>query len=194
MLSLPYPREFARLRIALDNILPKDATEHFKSQILVEHLKLEEALLIADSYSNSHYPFIDTMAALNQQYGQPHQLALQSIAEFMDGPNINSGNIKSFRMFALHVISLVSMLEQLGRKGRVELDCGFHISCLLGKLPHDLRSIFRRFIHHPRIPIPTLMDWLEYELQVQEDVSQYGSSSRRDAKRQINEKGDQVNC
>lgn len=52
----PDPREFSRLRIALENILPADATERFKYQILVDHLKLEEALLIADSYCNSLYP------------------------------------------------------------------------------------------------------------------------------------------
>ncbi|XP_056618245.1 uncharacterized protein LOC130432771 [Triplophysa dalaica] len=97
----PNPRDFARLRIALDNLLPREATERFKFQILVDHLKLEEALLVADSYSNSDYPFTDTMAALNQQYGQPHQLALQRIAELIDGPNIQSGDIKSFRLFAL---------------------------------------------------------------------------------------------
>lgn len=56
------------------------------------------------------------MAALNQQYGQPHQLALQRIAELMDGPSIVSGDEKAFKMFALRVRSLVSMLEQLGRK------------------------------------------------------------------------------
>ncbi|CAM4514050.1 unnamed protein product [Leuciscus chuanchicus] len=172
----PNPRDFARLRIALDNLLPRDATERFKFQILVDHLKLEEALLVADSYSNSDYPFTDTMAALNQQYGQPHQLALQRIAELMDGPNIQSGDIKSFRLFALNVRSLVSMLEQLGLKGQVELDCGSHVTRLLGKLPHDLRSSLRRYIHPLRIPIPTLLDladWLEYELQIQEDIAQY---------------------
>ncbi|KAK7913314.1 hypothetical protein WMY93_013525 [Mugilogobius chulae] len=174
--SHPNPREFARLRIALDNLLPKDATERFKYQILVDHLKLEEALLVADSYCNSDYPFTDTMAALNQQFGQPHQLALQRIAELMDGPNIQSGDIKSFRLFALNVRSLVSMLEQLSFKGRVELDCGSHVTRLLSKLPHDLRSSFRRYVHPRRIPIPSLLDlaeWLEYELQIQEDIVQY---------------------
>lgn len=147
----PSPRQFSRLRIALENLLPHIASERFKYQILVDHLK-EEALLIADSCCHSRYPFTDTMAALNQQYGQPHQLALQWIAEMMDGP---SGDGKAFRMFALWVHSLVSMLEQLGRKGNVELECGSHVSRLLSKLPHDLRSSFRRFIPqsaHPYSP------------------------------------------
>lgn len=44
-------------------------------------------------------------------YGQPHQLALQHIADLMDGPNIRNGDVKAFRLFGLHVRSLVSMLE-----------------------------------------------------------------------------------
>lgn len=178
----PNPREFSRLKIALENTLPANATEMFKFQILTDHLKLEEALLIADSYCHSQYPFTRTMAALDQQYGQPHQLALQRIAELMDGPNINSGDIKAFRMFALKVRSLVGMLTQLGSKGTNELQCGSHVSRLLGKLPHDFRSSFRRFIHPQRVPIPTLLDlseWLEYEIQVQEDTSRFVTNQRR---------------
>lgn len=53
-----------------------DTTERFKFQILTNHLRLEEALLIADSYSNSRYPYSDTIYSLTEQYGQPHQLAL----------------------------------------------------------------------------------------------------------------------
>ena len=164
--------------MALDNILPVDATERFKFQILCDHLKLEEALLIADSYMNSPHPFSDTMAALNQQFGQPHQLALQRIVELMDGPNIGSGDVKAFRTFALKVRSLVSMLEQLGTKGLVELECGSHVSRLLGKLPHDLRASFRRSIHPHRVPIPTLLDlsdWLEFEIQLQVDTTRFSS-------------------
>ncbi|XP_067294186.1 uncharacterized protein [Pseudorasbora parva] len=170
------PREFSRLRIALENILPADATERFKYQILVDHLKLEEALLIADSYCNSSFPFSETMEALNQQYGQPHQLALQRIAELMDGPNVSHGDVRAFRMFALKVRSLVSMLQQLGNKGYMELECGSHVSRLLCKLPHDLQTSFRRSVHPQQVPIPTLLDlstWLEFELQVQEDSTRF---------------------
>lgn len=45
-LTSPDPKEFSRLRIALDNILSEDATEYFKFQILTDHLKLEEAFLV----------------------------------------------------------------------------------------------------------------------------------------------------
>ncbi|XP_056324239.1 uncharacterized protein LOC130237344 [Danio aesculapii] len=164
------PRQFARLKISLENLLPQDATEQFKYQILVEHLKVEEALLIADSYSNSPYPYSYTMQSLTEHYGQPHQLALQRIAELMEGPNMRSGDTQAFRRFALRVRALVGMLDQLGDKGSIELQCGSHVARLMSKLPHDLRANFKRYIHPLRNPIPNLLDfsdWLEFELQVQ---------------------------
>uniref|UniRef100_A0A3P8UBT4 Uncharacterized protein n=1 Tax=Amphiprion percula TaxID=161767 RepID=A0A3P8UBT4_AMPPE len=130
--TIPYfvnedPREFTRLKVALDNLLPQDATEQFKYQILLDHLKLEEALLLADSYCSSRYPYSDTMDALNEQYGQPHQLALKRIAQLMDEPNIKSGDAKTFRKFALKVRALVGMLDQLGDIGQTELKCGSRV-------------------------------------------------------------------
>lgn len=168
----PDPREFARMKIALENLLPGDATERYKYQILTDHLQCEEASLVADSYCNSRQPYTDTMLALTKMYGQPHKLAVQRIAELMDGPNIRCGDVKSFRLFALNVRSLVGMLEQLGQRGQIELVCGSHVSRLLSKLPYDLNASFKRFIHPLRVAIPTLVDfadWLEYELEVQED-------------------------
>ncbi|XP_028298616.1 uncharacterized protein LOC114460933 [Gouania willdenowi] len=168
----PDPREFARMKIALENLLPDDATERYKYQILTDHLKCEEASLVADSYCNSRQPYTDTLVALTKMYGQPHKLAVQRIAELMDSPNIRSGDVKSFRLFALNVRSLVGMLEQLGQRGQVELTCGSHVSRLLSKLPYDLNISFKRFIHPLRLEIPTLLnfaDWLEYELEIQEE-------------------------
>lgn len=91
------PREFARLKVALENLLPVDATERFKYQILVDHLKYEEALLIADSYTNSLQPYTDTMTSLIEHYGQPHQLALRKIADLMEAPNIARGDSSGFK-------------------------------------------------------------------------------------------------
>lgn len=139
---------------------------------------------MADSYSHSRQPYTDTMLALTKMYGQPHKLAVQRIAEVMDGPDVRSGDGKAFRLFALRVRSLVGMLEQLGMRGRVELQCGSHVSRLLGKLPHDLTAGFRRFIHPLRVTIPTLMDfaeWLEYELEVQEESMKCVSSKREES-------------
>ncbi|XP_014882098.1 uncharacterized protein LOC106943301 [Poecilia latipinna] len=61
----PDPREFARMKIALENLLPGDATERYKYQILTDHLQCEEASLVADSYCNSRQPYTDTMLALS---------------------------------------------------------------------------------------------------------------------------------
>lgn len=95
--SKGHPREFARLKVALDNLLPEDAKERFKYtsstlhsrlQILVDHLKYEEALLIVDFYSSSLQPYTDTMNSLTEHYGQPHQLALRKIANLMEAQSI----------------------------------------------------------------------------------------------------------
>lgn len=72
----------------------------------MDHLNLEEALLIADSNCHSRHPYTRTMAALDQQYDQPHQLAIQWIAELMDGPRIASEDQKAFRLFALNPLGL----------------------------------------------------------------------------------------
>lgn len=56
--------EFARVKVALENPLPEDGTEHFKYQILVDHLQYEEALFIADSCTSSPQSSTDTMASM----------------------------------------------------------------------------------------------------------------------------------
>ncbi|XP_024117364.1 uncharacterized protein LOC112138933 [Oryzias melastigma] len=112
------------------------------------------------------------MASLTEMYGQPHKLALQRINEVLAEPPIRSGDSKGFRLFALKVRALVGMLEQLGREGKTELECGSHTSRLLSKLPHELRAQFKRFINPIITPIPTLLDfseWLEQEVRIQDD-------------------------
>ncbi|KAJ8016198.1 hypothetical protein DPEC_G00004700 [Dallia pectoralis] len=160
------PGEFARLKMALVNLLPADGTELFKYQILVDHLKLEEARLIADSYLNSPVPYSDTMAALTERFGQPHQIALRRISTVMDSPDIRRGDVAAFDRFALQVRSLVGMLQTLGPEGDVELRCGSHVARLLGKLPPDQRADFRRSMFHRPGAVHTLMDlakWLQHE-------------------------------
>ncbi|KAL2093214.1 hypothetical protein ACEWY4_010526 [Coilia grayii] len=190
------PREFARLKLSLENLLPTDATERFKYQILIDHLKFEDALLIADSYTNSPQPYTDTMASLIEHYGQPHQLALRRIADLMEAPNIRSHDAAAFKRFALRVRALVGMLDQLGDTGQTELQCGSHVSRLMSKLPPDLRAEFMRYVHPLRIRVPTLLDfadWLEYELKVQEygcgtllwegkDAAEVNKERRKDSK------------
>lgn len=62
----------------------------------------------------------------------------------------------------------------------MELRCGSHVSRLLTKLPHDLKTSFQKFVNPIRTPIPTLLDlaeWLEYDVHVQVNGNQYGSNS-----------------
>lgn len=60
----PDSSEFVRFGIALENLLPSNVTELFKCDILIDHLKLWEAKLIADAYINSQTPYTDTMINL----------------------------------------------------------------------------------------------------------------------------------
>lgn len=113
------------------------------------------------------------MASLIQHYGQPHQLALRQIAGLMNGPVVQNGDSTGFHKFALRVRALVGMLEQLGDEGHVELYCGSHVARLANKLPYDLPANFRRYLYPLKRGVPSLLDfadWLEYELQIQEEV------------------------
>ncbi|KAL6457425.1 hypothetical protein MHYP_G00343880 [Metynnis hypsauchen] len=106
--TIPYfrnkdPSELAHLKMALDNLLPPDSTELFKYQVLVDHLKVEEACLIADSYLNSSTPYTDTILALHERFGQPHQIVLQRIAHIMDLPDIQDGHPSAFEKFSLQL-------------------------------------------------------------------------------------------
>lgn len=160
------PGEFARLKMALENLLPPESTELFKYQVLLDHLHLEEAKLIADAYLHSSTPFSDTMAALNDKLGQPHQLALRRIAAVMDSSDIRRGDVAAFERFSLQIQSLVGMLKTLGPDGEVELRCGSHVARLLSKLPPEQRAEFRRCTFNRSGQAYTLDDlatWLKYE-------------------------------
>ncbi|XP_042610577.1 uncharacterized protein LOC109111550 [Cyprinus carpio] len=135
------PRQFSRLRMALENLLPADASERFKYQILTDHLELEEALLVADSYCNSVRPYTDTMQALVKMYGQPHRLVLRSIAEVLEGPNLKPGDVKAFKLFALRVRSLIRFKRYV----------------------HPFKITVPTLLD--------FANWLEYELQVQDDTA-----------------------
>lgn len=142
------PSEFALLKLSLANLLPPEATELFKYQVLVDHLQLEAARLIADAYLNSPTPFSDTMAALNNKFGQPHQILLRGIAAVLDSPDIRRGDVAAFEKFALQVQSLVAMLRTIGSEGEAELQCGSYVARLLSKLPPEQRAKFRRCMFH----------------------------------------------
>ncbi|KAL0161393.1 hypothetical protein M9458_045118 [Cirrhinus mrigala] len=138
------PSEFARLRIALENLLPLDGTELFKYQIL-------DAKMIADANLNSPTPFTDTMSALREKYGQPHHV--------LNSPDVRRGDIPAFQRFALQV-------QTLGHDGEMELSCGSHVARLLNKLPAEQRAEFHRHMFRQPGSTPNLIDfsnWLRYE-------------------------------
>lgn len=64
------------------------------------------------------------------------------------------------------------MLKQLGEEGSIELRCGPNVARLIKKLPHDLRATCQRFLYplgKSALALKDLSNWLEYELQIQED-------------------------
>ena len=89
------------------------------------------------------------------------KLALQRINDVLAESPIKSRDIRGFQLFTFKVRALVGMLDQLGREGKTELECGSHVTRLLSKLPHDLRAQFKRFINPLTVPIPTLLDFAE---------------------------------
>ena len=121
---------------------------------------------MADAYLNSRTPYSDTMAALNDKFGQPHQLALRKIASVLEAADIRRGDGAAFERFALQVQSLVGMLTTLGPEGDTELRCGSHVARLLSKLPPEMRSDFRRTMLRGPGATYTLLEfseWLKYE-------------------------------
>lgn len=176
------PGEFAHLRMALENLLPAESPELFKYQILLDHLKLDEARLVAEAYLHSPTPFTDTMHALTERFGQPHQLALRKIAAVMDAPDVKRGDMVAFERFSLQIQSLVGMLRTLGLEGEVELRCGSHVARLLSKLPPEQRAEFRRCMLRHSTHNPTLTDladWLKQESRCH-DYTEHIPGARED--------------
>lgn len=137
-------REFTDLKIALDNLLNPhtELTEHYKYRVLMEQLVLDEAKLIAQACRHHPAPYTAAMAALQRQYGLPHQLAQSEVAALMNLPDIKAGDSKAFQNFALNIDLLVGMLMSLeGPQGR-ELTCTGHVDRLLSKLPKHYRDGF----------------------------------------------------
>lgn len=99
----------------------------FKYQVLVDHLKLDDACLIADSFLHSPTPYRDTMLALNEWFGQPHQVALKRISTILESPDISRNDPSAFEKFLIQVQSLVSLLNTLGQAGGIELHCGCNV-------------------------------------------------------------------
>ena len=131
------------------------------------------------------------MAALHDQFGQPHQLALRKIASVLEAPEVKRGDTAAFQKFSLNVQSLVGLLQTLGSEGDIELSCGSHVARLLSKLPPEQRAEFRR--HQCKQPGTThtlydLSEWLRHESWCQGFDNQATVRSSKD--RQNTAKGD----
>ncbi|XP_026128627.1 uncharacterized protein LOC113109192 [Carassius auratus] len=171
-------REFANLKLALDNLLEPHAEldEKYKYHILLEHLKLPEAQMFGQSCRHHLYPYSAAMQALQLQYGQPHQLAQSEIAAILTAPEVKPNDAHSFQSFALRVHLLVSMLLSLEGTRGMELNCCSHVDRLLSKLPKYLRDGFIEFLqlrgklNSPSINPYNLQDfagWLQVKAQQQ---------------------------
>ncbi|KAL1276312.1 hypothetical protein QQF64_035935 [Cirrhinus molitorella] len=89
-------REFANMKLALDNLLgpyPK-LTEKSKYHVLLEHLKLPEAQMIGQSCQHHPYLYSAAMHALQLQYQS-------EIAAILQSPDIKPNDSHSFQRFAL---------------------------------------------------------------------------------------------
>lgn len=169
-LTSPDPRQFMRMKIALENVLPEDATERLKFQILTNHLKCEEALLVANSFISSMQPYTEAMKMLTDMYGQPDRIIIQQIRALVNGPDIQTGDKHAFLIFVLRVRSMVEMLKQQGNQSHYELNSCSQASLLVNKLPEDLQNSFNRFTEKQKITLPTLLhlsEWLNNEMRIQ---------------------------
>lgn len=129
-------------------------------------MQLEEARLIADAYLNSSTSYTNTMRALHDKFGQPHQLALKKIASVLEAPEIRHGDSAAFQRFSLQIQSPVGLLKTLGPEGEIELKCSSHVASLLSKLPMEQRADFRW--HQSKQPgmsltLHDLSEWLRFE-------------------------------
>lgn len=147
-ISLDSEREFANLKLALNNLLEPhpELTEKYKYHVLLEHLKLPEAQMIGQSCRHDPFPYTAAMHALQLQYGQPHQLAQSEIAAILNTPDVKSGDARTFQSFALRVHLLVSMLLSLEGPQGMELNCCSHVDRLLSKLPKYHRDGFIEYL------------------------------------------------
>lgn len=140
------PQEFAMLQLALTNLLSLHEPEHYKFHILLDHLKFSPVRDLALAYANDPRPYSMALLALQQKYGQPHQLVLREIKAILALPKVRPGDSRAFSSFALKVRALVGMLQSLGQdQVKSELSCASHVQQLLSKLPTEHVTNFARY-------------------------------------------------
>lgn len=141
--------DFVLLDMALGNLVSVHThlSEHFKFQILLDHIKLPSAYKLAKSHMYAKDPYTAALAALRTRYGQPRQLVQGEINSILNTPPIKMGDNAAFQEFTLSVRSLVGLLESVEGKHGSELKCGSHADKLLGKLPPSYRDGFVEYCY-----------------------------------------------
>lgn len=139
-----------------------ELSEHYKHRVLMEHLILDEAKLIAQACRHYQQPYTAAMQALQIQYGQPHQLAQREFTAILNAPDV-SEDFKAFQSFALRVDLLVSLLKSLeGPKG-MELLCTGHMDRVL--LPRQ--ALQGKLCGAPTCNLTDLFDWHKTKAEAQ---------------------------
>lgn len=116
--------QYRMLRMALDNLLDANKSEHFKYHVLLHHLKVGQARKLALGYSYTANPYTQALHALDERYGQPRQLVLKELKNIMGLPHIRAGDGHALDNFALRVQALVGLLGTMEEQGKAEMLCG----------------------------------------------------------------------
>ncbi len=166
------PQEFAMLQLALTNLLSPYESEHYKYHILLDHLKFPPARNLALAYANDPRPYSMALFALQQKYGQPHQLVLREIKAILALPKVRPGDSRAFSSFALKIRALVGMLQSLGQdQAKSELTCASHVQQLLSKLPTEHVTNFARYaravLNGQSYNLVNFSTWLQEEAECQ---------------------------
>ncbi len=110
--------------------------------------------------------------ALQQKYGQPHQLVLREIKAILALPKVRPGDSRAFSSFALKIRALVGMLQSLGQdQAKSELTCASHVQQLLSKLPTEHVTNFARYaravLNGQSYNLVHFSTWLQEEAECQ---------------------------
>ncbi|KAI2657497.1 hypothetical protein H4Q32_008840 [Labeo rohita] len=168
--------DFALLKMALDNVMNNQPhlSEHYKYQVLLSHFKLPSALQLAKAYMYDPRPYTTALQALQDKYGQPHQLVQSELGVILNAPAVKFGDAEAFDSFSLSIQTLVGMLRTLEGPNGYELRCGSHVDRLLSKMSPSYCDGFVEYCFSRGIlqtgtdrtyTLPELSAWLQMKSQ-----------------------------
>nr|XP_055027031.1 uncharacterized protein LOC129416689 [Misgurnus anguillicaudatus] len=190
--------QYVELRMALDNLLHPQLSEHYKYSILLKHAKVPNAHRLVLAHAESTMPYTNALQALDRRYGRPYQFVLREIETLENLPPIRPGDERAFDDFSLRVQAIVGMLKALKGDGVEELHSGSNVKRLLNRLPRSQQTQFRRH-HLKRNPDKTkfslleFADWLQLEANCMEfDPTDGVKATKRDQRTVIRGQGQQT--